>query len=440
MNRTITIRNVGPIEKEVTITLNRVNILIGQQGIGKSTIAKIACYCSWVEKEISTMQTPESFEEDGYFIENLVIFHQLTGFINENTFISFSSDALSFKYENGKFSFRWNENRWGYKRRKTLYIPAERNIVAVIPNWFEVKLANNNTRSYLADWERVRRHHTSESPVPMVGATQYYFNQTNRSDHIITADGKDILLQNASSGLQTLAPLQALIKYYADDFYQKTLYREENGIDDNERYAKLGTVLMNHLYETELTKEERVAHNMRNQQIFKTHEDITTLPYEVRNRMIFPNQKFQDRYNSIVKDMWIASSTAFFIEEPELNLYPTSQYELIRSLIELLKSTRRPHTVFITTHSPYILTTLNNLIFGAEVAKQHPKEVSRVLPESLWVNKEDVAAWKLTNMGVLEDLMSTEIPMLKAEEIDDISGTINDEFDELFEIEQTSGL
>lgn len=197
---------------------------------------------------------------------------------------------------------------------------------------------------------------------------------------------------------------------------------------------------MNHLYETELTKEERVAHNMRNQQIFKTHEDITTLPYEVRNRMIFPNQKFQDRYNSIVKDMWIASSTAFFIEEPELNLYPTSQYELIRSLIELLKSTRRPHTVFITTHSPYILTTLNNLIFGAEVAKQHPKEVSRVLPESLWVNKEDVAAWKLTNMGVLEDLMSTEIPMLKAEEIDDISGTINDEFDELFEIEQTSGL
>ncbi|KUK57770.1 MAG: hypothetical protein XD81_1399 [Bacteroidetes bacterium 38_7] len=47
--RRITVRNVGPI-KDAQLELKKINILIGQQSTGKSTLAKIACYCSWVEK------------------------------------------------------------------------------------------------------------------------------------------------------------------------------------------------------------------------------------------------------------------------------------------------------------------------------------------------------------------------------------------------------
>ena len=36
---TITIRNVGPI-KDVTLDLNKVNVIMGPQSSGKSTIAK----------------------------------------------------------------------------------------------------------------------------------------------------------------------------------------------------------------------------------------------------------------------------------------------------------------------------------------------------------------------------------------------------------------
>lgn len=433
MKRTIIVRNVGPIKNEVMIELNRINILIGQQSIGKSTLAKIACYCSWVEKEISTRQDPELFMQVGHFVKNLEGFHKMEGFITDNSLIAFSSDVMSFKYDKGEFDFQWGRNRWGYKRRKTLYIPAERNIVAVIPNWFEVKLEDNNTRSYLADWERVRKYHTSESPVTMVGASQYYFNQADKSDHIVTPDGTDVLLKNASSGMQALAPLQVLIKHYIDDFYEKKLYQKEEDIDYEKRFLKLNEELRGHLIVTELTEEEREAYLDEIEQFRESSDSVGTLSFDILIKMLFPNKNFHEKYSSTLKNMWNITSTAFFIEEPELNLYPASQYELIRGLIKLLYG--KEHTVFITTHSPYILTTLNNLIYAAEVAKQKPDKVKSIVPENLWVNKEDVSAWKLTENGVLENLMSDEVAMISAEEIDDISGTINDEFDELFELD-----
>ena len=46
---TITIKNVGPV-KEAHFELNKINVFMGPQSSGKSTIAKIISYCQWVEK------------------------------------------------------------------------------------------------------------------------------------------------------------------------------------------------------------------------------------------------------------------------------------------------------------------------------------------------------------------------------------------------------
>ena len=45
----LTIHNFGPI-KDVDIELGRINVIIGPQNSGKSTVLKIACYCDWIEK------------------------------------------------------------------------------------------------------------------------------------------------------------------------------------------------------------------------------------------------------------------------------------------------------------------------------------------------------------------------------------------------------
>jgi predicted ATPase len=44
------IRNVGPIQ-EVDFCLNKVNILMGPQSCGKSTIAKILSFGDWLDKK-----------------------------------------------------------------------------------------------------------------------------------------------------------------------------------------------------------------------------------------------------------------------------------------------------------------------------------------------------------------------------------------------------
>lgn len=69
MSTTIKIRNVGPI-KDVEITLNKVNVFMGPQSCGKSTIAKIVSFCSWFEKNAILKGSSEN-----EFYPNLVQFH-----------------------------------------------------------------------------------------------------------------------------------------------------------------------------------------------------------------------------------------------------------------------------------------------------------------------------------------------------------------------------
>ena len=47
------IKNVGPVI-DVSFELKRFNFFIGRQSSGKSTIAKIVSFCTWMEKEVQT--------------------------------------------------------------------------------------------------------------------------------------------------------------------------------------------------------------------------------------------------------------------------------------------------------------------------------------------------------------------------------------------------
>lgn len=44
------IRNLGPV-KNVDLVINTVNVIIGPQSSGKSTIAKVISFCQWLEKD-----------------------------------------------------------------------------------------------------------------------------------------------------------------------------------------------------------------------------------------------------------------------------------------------------------------------------------------------------------------------------------------------------
>ena len=209
----LVIRNLGPLQ-EADVELKRINVIIGSQSSGKSCVLKTACYCTWVEKRIELTQTADFFSKDDNFLNELERFHKLKGYIKDDTFISYESDFMAFSYDNATktFEFNWKEGRWNYKRSKVTYIPAERNLVAAIPNWFQVKFADDNIRDFMADWETARQATTDELSVLNLGVS-YHYDANAHSDKVKVSDGVMLDFTNTSSGLQSVIPLYVHLNY-----------------------------------------------------------------------------------------------------------------------------------------------------------------------------------------------------------------------------------
>lgn len=91
------IHHIGPIE-EVCVELNKVNVFIGPQSSGKSTINKVACFCTWVEKQVALDQSFDHFLQDGVFIQRLVAFHKMDGYFSPDSEIEYQSVSTQFRY------------------------------------------------------------------------------------------------------------------------------------------------------------------------------------------------------------------------------------------------------------------------------------------------------------------------------------------------------
>lgn len=121
----------------------------------------------------------------------------------------------------------------------------------------------------------------------------------------------------------------------------------------------------------------------------------------------------------------------FIIEEPESHLFPESQ-KYITELIALVNNCR--HSVVLTTHSPYVLGTLNNLLYAGTIPFNDSKKVSEIIPESFLLDYNHFNAWFVKD-GRIENCMDSEIHMIQNERIDEISKVINEDFDKLLELQ-----
>lgn len=122
------------------------------------------------------------------------------------------------------------------------------------------------------------------------------------------------------------------------------------------------------------------------------------------------------------------------IEEPELNLYPTTQKKLVEYLIE--KCTKRDNQLIITTHSPYILAALCNLIEAKNIVKHQPEqynEVAKLVPPQYWLDFDDVAAYFVGN-GTVRSIRDEEYQNIDANPLDDVSNDLGGIYDQLLDL------
>jgi predicted ATPase len=126
-------------------------------------------------------------------------------------------------------------------------------------------------------------------------------------------------------------------------------------------------------------------------------------------------------------------STAI-IEEPESHLDPKAQSLMMEAIAAFAnnKIEDKNNQVIITTHSPYILATVNNLMYAYQVAQSYPEEVKKIVSESLWLDPSRVGAYECKDGGIV-DLIAPD-GLIMNEELDRASIDINGVNNELFAI------
>jgi predicted ATPase len=123
----------------------------------------------------------------------------------------------------------------------------------------------------------------------------------------------------------------------------------------------------------------------------------------------------------------------FFIEEPEAHLFPTSQSRIISMLTALRANLDMGF--FITTHSPYILSALNNNILAGDVKKESrisDAEFKKIGGDGSPIDFDDVSAYTLSS-GQTKKITDAEFRMIGAEVLDEVSDHFQAVMNELLE-------
>lgn len=127
-------------------------------------------------------------------------------------------------------------------------------------------------------------------------------------------------------------------------------------------------------------------------------------------------------------------SYLFAVEEPELNLFPTVQKHIVEQMIS--KTVNTNCRLIMATHSPYILTALNNLIIAKTITQEQPQEtdaVNKIISPQYQVDFQDVMAYYIAD-GVAKHIMNEEYSMIDANALDDVSNELGHTFDNLLNL------
>lgn len=336
------IKNFGPL-RNVDIELSQLNLIIGLQSSGKSCVMMVACYCSWVEKKIILRQSTKEFSEEKNFIMGMVSYYRIKGYVQPNTYIAYSSPYMSFEYDNSRsqFTHKWNAKRWSYKRPKVSYVPAERNMISLISNWDRLETNYDNILDFKVDFDTAKKYIKKENNILGTGIS-YEYDESKDVDSIIV--NKRVLeLMNSSSGIQSLIPQFVHLHYLGKCIYNVEKKEKEKTLSEKQ----LSYNLLNILY-------ERIFKNIGENQ--KSGGNII-ISMEGKD-FVFPDTESAKKFKRDSNNLLRTNHAEIFLEEPESNLFPTTQFQLMDMVVDMLRRKSHKNFFFIATHSPYVLNYL----------------------------------------------------------------------------------
>lgn len=396
--RKIQIKNIGPLEDSGVIFIKPVMLIIGKQSMGKSTFMKVLCFCEWLEKTIMTgdQEVVNKYTHNGMFVKNLSKFFRMgDSFFSEKSEIHYKGDCISIdldkKASNAKITkvADFDKNRFN---EKLCFLPAERNLVYASKN---IRKDFSSDRydmlfNYIFEYgdEEGVHYFTKDNPLvmPFDSETRYYYDEAKRMS-VVEVGHKAIPIQPmfTSSGIQSSLPMLLMI------FGALRKAGTKKSISPEEITNTIARIVMD-------------------------ASSGNTSEIHVKDAAL-----------QLATNFITYRRSRIFIEEPEENLFPESQYELTLTIIKALKETNKrtgeDSYVMMTTHSPYILSTINLLLKSA-VALGSVTGKSEMLGEEYLLPVNKFGAY-CADHGTMTDILDKESGFIDGEYLDTISQDIN---------------
>lgn len=404
----IRIKNFGPIKEGHTdndgwIDIKKVTVFIGDQGSGKSTIAKLISNFIWMEKALVRGDYDEKWFARKNRLKNTFLeYHRLENYLptdDSQTLIEYDGLAYNIKYEDKVLTVT-HKDIDNYPLPQIMYVPAERNFIAYVKTAKELRLSSDSLQEFLTEFENAKREMRGLLKLP-INNTELEYDRLNET---LNLKGKDykIKLVEASSGFQSLVPLFIVSDFLAHSVKKRSENSESMNSEERQRFKK--------------GVEE-----------------------------IYNNNEFTDEQRRIALSALSAkfNKTAFIniVEEPEQNLFPSSQWQMLQSLLAF-NNMNIANKLILTTHSPYLINYLT-LAVKADMVKANlnkedsKKKLAEIVPLESTVKTDDLVIYEMDDeSGIVKKLADYKgLPSDENELNSELEDT-NESFAQLQEIEK----
>lgn len=394
----IRIQNFGPIKRNSEwIEIGKITILTGNQGSGKSTVAKLISTFLWMEKALNRGDHPKKyFERKSKFKKQFLTYHRIENYLKDNTDIEYEGEAYDFHYKNGNLQVVQTG------RTDTLpqimYVPAERNFLTYIESFKELKVVSAALREFRDEYKNAQKMIKGNFILPVNNVSLEYDRQ-NDILHL-KGDSYKLRISEVASGFQSLVPLYVVSWYMAQSI----------------KNSDVAT----------MTEEER--------------ERFRRMIQEIANNKNLTEQQQRDAISSI-SGKFTKNAFINIVEEPEQNLFPASQWNVLTALSEM-NNMGDGNRLIVTTHSPYIINYLT-LMVKAYTLQQNIKDdnikskLNDIVPLGAAINPDTLHIYELDELeGTYSKLKQYKGLPSDDNYLNNRLAESNDRYSELLDIEE----